>query len=134
MSDKVFIDTSFIIALVNINDQFHEQAELLSYKIENSSLLTTNAVLLEIGNGLAKSFKDDAIKIINIILGSRNIDVLFIDNGLFKRGFEMYTDYHDKNWGLVDCISFVVMKENGIKEVLTFDDDFEQAGYLALKV
>jgi len=57
MPNKVFVDTSFIIALVNENDQYHEQAKSLSYKLEDSSLITTSAVLLEIGNGLAKNYR-----------------------------------------------------------------------------
>jgi predicted nucleic acid-binding protein len=36
------------------------------------------------------------------------------------------------NWTLTDCISFVVMKEEGIAEALTGDRHFEQAGFVAL--
>jgi predicted nucleic acid-binding protein len=62
-----------------------------------------------------------------------NAETTEIDHGLFDRGFETYQKYADKDWGLVDCISFVVMWEGGITEVLTFDGDFEQAGFVMLK-
>ncbi|HLE87746.1 MAG TPA: hypothetical protein VI727_08795 [Candidatus Brocadiaceae bacterium] len=38
----------------------------------------------------------------------------------------------DKEWGLVDCISFVVMKKHGIKDALAADDHFIQAEFNAL--
>ncbi len=38
----------------------------------------------------------------------------------------------DKEWGLVDCVSFVVMREHGIEAALTTDRHFIQAGFRAL--
>jgi predicted nucleic acid-binding protein len=43
---------------------------------------------------------------------------------------ESYEKYSDKTWSLVDCISFIVMQAHGIIEVLTFDKDFLQAGFI----
>ena len=37
--------------------------------------------------------------------------------------------YLDKTWSLVDCISFVMMKEKGLTDALTVDKHFEQAGF-----
>ena len=39
---------------------------------------------------------------------------------------------HYKAWGLVDCISFIVMREAGVNQALTFDQHFVQAGFQAL--
>jgi predicted nucleic acid-binding protein len=39
----------------------------------------------------------------------------------------------DKDWSLVDCISFVVMKQRRLKDALTTDRHFEQAGFRALR-
>lgn len=44
----------------------------------------------------------------------------------------MYSLHTDKTWGLVDCISFVVMQERGITDALTADRHFQQAGFRAL--
>ena len=38
----------------------------------------------------------------------------------------------DKDLALTDCISFVVMEDEGITEALTADRHFEQAGFTAL--
>ena len=52
---------------------------------------------------------------------------------MFDKGLEIYEKFDDKDWGLVDCVSFAVMWEREIFEVLTFDDDFKQAGFIVLE-
>ena len=133
MPNRLFVDTSFVISLINDRDQYYNQAQTLSYKFENSRLITTDAVLLEIGNALAKVFRKEAIEVIRVLRSGKNTEVIEIDARLFEKGFEIYEKYDDKEWGLVDCISFVAMWERGITEVLTFDSDFEQAGFTILK-
>ncbi len=133
MPDRIFVDTSFVIALINEKDQYHDQAEALSYKFENSPLITTDAVLLEIGNALAKDFREEAIEVIKVLRRAQNTEVIEIDNRLFENGLAAYEKYDDKKWGLVDCISFVVMWETGTTEALTFDGDFTQAGFVVEK-
>lgn len=134
MPDRIFLDTSFVIALINERDQYHRQAEALSYKFENSALITTGAVLLEIGNALAKDFRTEAARVIKVLTGSTKIEVAEINAKLLDKGLAVYEKYADKRWGLVDCISFVVMWEAKLTEVLTFDEDFSQAGFAVVAV
>lgn len=133
MPDRIFVDTSFVLALINERDQYHHQAESLSHKFENSLLMTTDAVLLEIGNAMAKDFREEAIAIIKVLRSSQRVEVFEINERLFEKGLEAYKKYRDKTWRLVDCISFVAMQENGITEALTFDGDFSQAGFTVVK-
>ena len=51
---------------------------------------------------------------------------------LYQRAFALYCQRMDKEWGLTDCISFVVMRERGLTEALSADKHFEQAGFRAL--
>lgn len=129
MPGKLFVDTSFVIALINEKDQYHNQAEALSYKFDNSPLITTGAVLLEIGNALAQDFREEGVRVIKVLRNSKRVEVAEVDEALFEKGLAVYEKYTDKTWGLVDCISFVVMWEAELTEVLTFDRDFEQAGF-----
>jgi predicted nucleic acid-binding protein len=58
MSDsEVFLDTAFAIALSAPSDEHHESAVLLAQELEanQTRLITTRAVLLEIGNALSSS-------------------------------------------------------------------------------
>jgi hypothetical protein len=48
---------------------------------------------------------------------------------LFAQGFALYKQYQDKGWGLVDCISFVVMRQSSVTVTPTFDRHFAQAGF-----
>jgi len=47
-------------------------------------------------------------------------------------GWTLYQQRPDKEWGLTDCISFVVMQEQGISEAFTSDHHFTQAGFTIL--
>jgi predicted nucleic acid-binding protein len=132
MPDRIFVDTSFVIALINEKDQYHQQAEALSHRFETSQLITTDAVLLEIGNALARDFRKEAIAVIKVLRSSKKVDVVAIDQKLFGKGLEIYEQRDDKRWGLVDCISFIVMGESGVTQALTFDRDFEQAGFIVV--
>lgn len=51
---------------------------------------------------------------------------------LFARGISLYNARKDKAWSLTDCISFVVMADEGLVDALTGDRHFEQAGFKAL--
>jgi uncharacterized protein len=52
--NKIFVDTLFVVALINRRDQYHQQASELADSLETRPLITTDAVLLEIGNALVQ--------------------------------------------------------------------------------
>jgi predicted nucleic acid-binding protein len=129
MPDRIFVDTSFVLALINERDQYHDQAQELSLKFEQARLVTTVAVLLEIGNALSSGFKKEAHAVISLLRNSNRVEVVELDADLFEKALAMYETFHDKAWGLVDCMSFVAMQERGLLDVLTFDRDFKAAGF-----
>lgn len=131
MADAL-VDTSFVVALVNKNDQHHNQAIELASRFDKRPLVTTDAILLEVGNALARSFKTESIQIIEYLIAADEIQIIHLSADLFRRAFELYRSHSDKAWGLVDCISFVVMRELNVTEALTADRHFEQAGLTAL--
>ena len=100
--------------------------------LETAYLITTDAVLLEIGNSLSRQYKQEAIQIIDGFITSENVEVVELTPRLFIEAFAKYRTYQDKQWGLVDCLSFVVMENRGISKVLTFDRHFAQAGFRVL--
>ncbi len=130
--NKIFVDTFYVVALVNTRDEFHEKAKELVFEFDDQLLLTTDAVLLEVGNALARNNKQKSIEIINQFVSSKEIEIVRLDETLFNKAFELYKNHADKSWGLVDCISFIVMREQNITAALTCDKHFAQAGFRAL--
>jgi predicted nucleic acid-binding protein len=132
VSKTTFIDTVFVVALLNQNDQQHQRAEKLASQFEGQRFLITDGVLLEIGNGLARGYKQQAAEVIQHFLSSDDVEVVRLTPALFDEALTLYRTYRDKEWGLVDCLSFVVMRGARIEEALTFDEHFVQAGFRAL--
>ena len=128
----IFVDTTFIIVLINQRDKYHLQAQALANQFVDQSPLTTDAVLLEVGNALARHFRPQAIVIIQHFLQSPDVEVAYLTPDRFTVAFDLYKEYSDKAWGLVDCISFVVMKAYNVQQALTSDRHFTQAGFTAL--
>src|SRR5437899_2464040 len=95
-------------------------------------MVVTDAVLLEVGNTLARSHKQEAVAAIEQLLTSDDVQVIHLTPDLFQRAFTMYKTFQDKAWSLVDCVSFVVMQDAGITDALTTDQHFVQAGFQAL--
>lgn len=129
---QTFTDTMFVLSLINVRDQYHYQATVLADQLDGTSLLTTDAVLLEIGNALARAYKHEAVTIIEGFLSSDDVEVVRLTPELFEHAWTLYKQHQDKTWGLVDCLSFLVMRERGMYSALTFDQHFVQAGFRAL--
>jgi len=60
------------------------------------------------------------------------VEILANDEELFDKSFALFSNRDDKQWSLTDCMSFVVMENRGIRDALTPDDHFNQAGFNAL--
>ena len=60
------------------------------------------------------------------------MEIVPLAGPLIQRAIKLYSDRPDKEWGLTDCPSFVVMEERGVRDALTADEHFQQAGFRAL--
>ncbi len=99
----------------------------------NQPIVTTEFILLELGNACARA--EDHADFLALVAGMRaspRIRVIPLDSRLLTDGLKRMMVRADKDWSLTDCISFVVMEEEGIKDALTADRHFEQAGFTAL--
>jgi predicted nucleic acid-binding protein len=129
---KIFVDTLFIVALINKRDQYHQTALQFAEQFENYPLITTDAIFLEVGNTLSNNYKNQAVELMEKFLASDSVEVIRLNPDLFDEALSLYKKHEDKSWGLVDCISFVVMKRYEVTQALTFDRHFIQAGFQAL--
>jgi len=134
VSPATFIDTSYILALVNTADQHHGRARAAA-AVVHPPFVTTEAVLVEIGNALSKvRWRHLGVATLDDLRTDPDIEVIPIDAQLFERACALYGGRMDKEWGLTDCISFVVMRERSLTHALTTDRDFQQAGFENLLV
>lgn len=132
MLEPLFVDTGYVLAYINANDQHHDEALRLESYFAGHPLVTTDAVLLETGNALSRGFKAQAIEIIQHFQEAEDVTLIHMNPLLFKDAFDLYQRYRDKEWGMVDCLSFVVMREMKLTTALAFDKHFEQAGFRLL--
>ena len=135
MTDSFFLDTAFAIALISPNDAFHEKALELANLVEKtkSRLVTTRAVVIEIGNALSKqSLRKSAVELIDSMEGDETVTIVSVSDDIYNEAFKLFRSRLDKEWGLTDCISFVVMKQQKITNALTTDQHFQQAGFVVL--
>ena len=131
----VFLDTAYVNALVNVRDRWHNAAVQWEERlaVERRRLVTTEFVLVEIADGLAAvRFRAQAVQVITTLQASSLVDIIPASSQLFRTALELYRRRADKDWGLTDCVSFVVMNEQSLSEALTTDDHFRHAGFLAL--
>lgn len=131
----IFLDTAYVNALVNTRDQWHDAAVQWQRKLaaDRRRLMTTEFVLIEIADGLAAvRFRMHGVQVIATLQASPLVDIVPASSQLFNAALELYRSRRDKDWGLTDCASFVVMNEHGLSEALTTDAHFRQAGFRAL--
>jgi uncharacterized protein len=133
--ETLFIDTSYVYAFISLRDQWHEKAVEWQERVvsENRSLITTEFVLAEIADGLsAINYRQAALGVIRILQNNPFVRLIPASSDLFQQALMLYEQRQDKDWGLTDCASFVVMSQHHISDALTADDHFRQAGYKAL--
>src|SRR2546423_12490041 len=123
----LFLDTAYVYALLNTRDEWHERAKSWQSFLASrrQRLVTTEYVLVEIGDGLAHlRFRSQAMDTIDAIRSSALIETVPASSDLLGSAIDLYRDRTDKEWGVTDCASFIVMQQRGIQDALTCDDDF----------
>lgn len=133
MINRLFLDTVYIQALLNRDDQYHAAAKKIFPMVRAAEeIWLTEAVLVEVGNALSANDRHAAARFIEKCYSGKNLRLVGVDSALLLRSLDLYRSRGDKSWGLTDCISFVVMKENDLLAAVTADQHFIQAGFRAL--
>lgn len=127
-----FADTSFFVAYLNRRDENHRQA--LEYLVHlTEPIVTTTWVLLELGNYLAGTRnRRHFVPFVQDLRAERRVRIVPVDEESFERALRLYRRRPDKHWSLTDCLSFLVMQQQGLVEALTADHHFKQAGFTVL--
>jgi hypothetical protein len=87
-------------------------------------------VLVELANCLSQPpYRETVVAIIEKIRTDGNTMVVPFGSEGMEKALSLYKARPDKAWGLVDCFSFIVLKEKRLKVALCFDEHFRQAGF-----
>ena len=128
----VFADTFFYRALLDPKDGAHRRAVDFT-KRRRFRTLTTEFVLIELGDELRLPFQRQAyLDLVARLRSSVLVDIVPASDELYETARQFFGQRRDKEWGITDCTSFVVMGREGLHEALTADRHFEQAGFIAL--
>ena len=127
-----FADTFVFLAMLTPGSYRHKEAAAWLQR-SRRPLVLTEWILTELADGLCHhTTRDRFVLLEDRLLHDRRVKIVAASEDVFRRGSELYRNRPDKDWSLTDCISFVVMKDEGINEALTADHHFEQAGFVAL--
>lgn len=127
---SVFVDTSAFLAVLDADDQQHERARRAWERLiaDGESLLTSSYVLVEtfalaqrrLGMDAVRALHEDVCPILAIG---------WVDDAVHRAGVETLLAQGRRRLSLVDCVSFEVMKRNGVDRAFCFDAHFAEAGF-----
>jgi uncharacterized protein len=128
---RYFADTWFWVALLNKRESGHQTAHKLKKKV-GDDIVTSQLVMIEFMahcSKLGPYLRSICCELVKD-LDAGPVQVVPHSDELYARAFETYEKVKDKEWSLVDCASFEIMKDNSVTLALTEDHHFTQAGFI----
>lgn len=128
----VFLDSAGLMALLNVRDALHATAVGIwnEFVAVQTPLVTTPLVLIELGDCLSSSrHRSLAVEMRQQLLRSSQCEIVTTAPELEIAAWNLYANRPDKDWGMTDCISMLVARQQGAVRIFTADHHFEQAGF-----
>jgi predicted nucleic acid-binding protein len=126
----VFLDTVGLLALWDSADQWHALADAAMSRLLETPcrFITTTFVLLECGNAAARcAYRGDVCELRDELASHGNLIVP--DDSDEATAWNAYRRGEAGQAGIVDHVSFAVMRRLGLTEALTNDRHFVAAGF-----
>lgn len=132
---KVFIDADALVALARVRDKNHRRAKKIYEKIkkEKASFISSNTSLYETVTVISQRINHQAARkfILKVYQG---LNFVFIDSLLEKKGLAIFNKQTSKNTSFFDCLNMAILKEMGLKEIFSFDEDYKKNGFLRFEI
>lgn len=133
----LLVDTAGWGHLADPKQTYHSPAVAIYRRArqQGRKFVTTNYVMTELVALLTTPLRlprTRTIEFIERLKASPHVEIVHVDATHDARAWQLLTQRADKSWSLVDCASFVLMRQRGITEALTTDHHFEQAGFVCL--
>ena len=129
----VFVDTVGLIVIWDEDDQWHTAARTAFERLflNGTNLLSTSFVMAEAGNAAARRNYRGAVEQLRTDFESTN-RLIYPSHEDWQQAWDCYRRREGNSAGLVDCLSFVVMRRVGIQQAFTNDEHFVAAGFEVL--
>jgi uncharacterized protein len=74
--------------------------------------------------------RDTVISYVLELLANDYVEIVWVDEKLHREAIDLLLARPDKTYSLCDAVSFILMRQKGIREALTTDKHFEQEGFI----
>jgi uncharacterized protein len=128
----MLLDTSGLFSYLHVREADHMEA--VRQMAGAPFRLTHNYVLAEfVALARVRGMpREPVLSFLTDVQSDTAIELVFVDRNRHSAAVDLLRQRPDKLWSLCDAVSFVLMAENGIREALTTDHHFEQAGFVRL--
>lgn len=127
---RVFVDTSAVYALLDRDDDNHARARSAwTGIVENGTVAVTSSyVLVETVALLQSRLGLEAVRALEEAIVPV-LHVEYVTGELHKPGMAALLVAARRRLSLVDCVSFEIMRRNGITASFSFDSHFKEQGF-----
>jgi predicted nucleic acid-binding protein len=135
MAREIFVDTSGFYTMLVKDDEKHAVARQILHdaRRRKRQFVTTDYVLDETATLVkARGMVHLLASLFARLDGSRALRVEWTDSDRFLKVRALFLKTLDQTWSFTDCVSFQVMRELRLRDSLTNDAHFVQAGFMAL--
>lgn len=126
---RLFVDTSAVLAFLTGDDLNHPAAKAAFERLdeEGAGLVTSSYVLVELYALVGRRLGLEAAKELRDTFEPL-LEVIWVDAGLHARGLELWLARDRRQLSLVDCVSFLTVREELLDGAVAFDAHFQQEG------
>lgn len=119
----IFVDSSYVIALVRAKDRWHENAEKIADFVYNNNKAISIPIIVEIINIVGSKQGADTGKYIYDYI--KDNYTIYHEKDILDKSMKEFLKYNGK-LSLADCTAIVTMQELNIKKIVSFDSDFDK--------
>ncbi len=134
--EQIFVDTSAWVAMSDSGDSLHQAALGFSQELARKyELIVTNYILdetytlllLNAGYQRTITLKSK----LDLLAQSGILQIIWVSESIANEAWDVFKQFNtDKQWSFTDCVSYVVMQQQGITKAFTFDHHFSQMGFI----
>ena len=118
----IFVDTSFLIALLVKTDSHHEEALKIAESIHERKVINSTVLneTLNAFTGKGGKIGEELYQIIEEMF-----DIEYLNQADYEHAMEIYLHF-DSSINFSDCTILSTMIRNKIDKIISFDSDFEK--------